>query len=168
MDRSAIIKELESNSIRKSAINLSTSYSNLRYWIKIHGINIKRDSENPYCRKCGDNNIDNFYKYDVDSGKLSLSCKKCNTESTIKRYQENKIAAINLFGGKCISCGYNKYAGALEFHHINPLDKDPNWEKIRSRKPHLIMNELGKCALLCKNCHAEIHAEMIIQTKEKK
>ena len=27
-------------------------------------------------------------------------------------------------GGKCEKCGYNKYLGALEFHHLNSEEKD--------------------------------------------
>ncbi len=30
---------------------------------------------------------------------------------------------IQKFGGKCVVCGYNKYAGALDFHHLDPKTK---------------------------------------------
>lgn len=32
--------------------------------------------------------------------------------------------AVQYKGGKCCVCGYNKYLGALEFHHLNPNEKD--------------------------------------------
>lgn len=58
----------------------------------------------------------------------------------------------------CNKCGYNKYGGALDFHHINPAKKERrimaiDW-KNRFKRP-LIINELKKCVLLCANCHRE-------------
>lgn len=65
-------------------------------------------------------------------------------------------------GGKCQCCGYNRYVGALEFHHINSEEKDfgisakgytRSWERVKE--------ELDKCILVCANCHREIHAGVI-------
>ena len=48
---------------------------------------------------------------------------------------------------------------ALDFHHINPEEKDfmlsdrnliLDWNEIKK--------ELDKCILVCSNCHREIHA----------
>lgn len=68
-----------------------------------------------------------------------------------------KQKAIEYKGGKCVLCGYSKYVGSLDFHHLNPQTKDfiissgncKSWEKIKK--------ELDKCVLICKNCHGEIH-----------
>jgi hypothetical protein len=32
--------------------------------------------------------------------------------------------AIAYKGGECSICGYNKCVAALEFHHLNPSEKD--------------------------------------------
>ena len=70
--------------------------------------------------------------------------------------------AIEYKGSKCCVCGYNKYFGALQFHHTNPQEKEfslskkgltRSWDKIKI--------ELDKCILVCANCHAEIHAGII-------
>ena len=74
-------------------------------------------------------------------------------------------------GGKCQRCGYNTYLGALDFHHINPDEKDFT---IGNRDYKLIdcIHEAEKCVLLCANCHREIHAglwdinEIIVKDKE--
>ncbi len=67
--------------------------------------------------------------------------------------------AVEYKGGKCQCCGYNTCIEALEFHHLNPEEKDfilsdrnlvTDWEQI---KP-----EIDKCILVCSNCHKEIHA----------
>lgn len=89
-------------------------------------------------------------------------CLKCQTESTQKRRDKVKYMAVAYKGGKCHICGYDKCIGALEFHHIDPNEKDfgissngytHSWEKITQ--------ELNKCVLLCANCHREVHAKLI-------
>ena len=62
---------------------------------------------------------------------------------------------------KCKKCGYDKCGASLEFHHINPEEKD---EKISSLMVHRydlnnsdIQAELKKCIVLCSNCHHEFH-----------
>ena len=97
--------------------------------------------------------------------------------SQIGRYKENpernkasvksrrvsfKLKAIEYKGGSCIICGYDKCPQAMDFHHLDPSQKDFNlnqrelgkaWDTIRS--------ELDKCVLLCANCHREVHADIV-------
>jgi len=77
----------------------------------------------------------------------------------IKRRQNLKKMSVEYKGGKCSLCGYNKCISALEFHHLNPNEKDfqisgksISWDKVK--------NELEKCILVCSNCHQEIHANL--------
>ncbi len=49
----------------------------------------------------------------------------------------------------CAVCGYDKYIGALDFHHIDPATKDGKVTTVE---------EARKCRLLCANCHREAHA----------
>ena len=65
--------------------------------------------------------------------------------------------AIAYKGGKCQLCGYAKFQGALDLHHINPKHKKfgigdkgytRSWERVKAG--------LDKCILLCANCHREI------------
>lgn len=76
-----------------------------------------------------------------------------------KRRKELKRKAVAYKGGACERCGYASCEAALSFHHLEPEHKDfaisadgstRSWDRIR--------NEIDKCALLCANCHAEIHA----------
>lgn len=69
-----------------------------------------------------------------------------------------KREAVKRLGGKCCKCGYNQYIGALQFHHLNPAEKEFNlaangnthsWKEF--------WTEVSKCILVCSNCHAEIH-----------
>jgi hypothetical protein len=73
-------------------------------------------------------------------------------------HKEKKKLLVALAGGKCVQCGYSKCFRALEFHHINPEDKE-----IKSfiHVPiEVAKAEIKKCILVCSNCHAEIHEEL--------
>lgn len=89
-------------------------------------------------------------------------CKKCATEAVQRRREKLKELAIEYKGGKCQCCGYNKYKGALEFHHLNPEEKDFGiGERGYTRSFEKVKEELDKCILVCSNCHKEIHAGII-------
>ena len=75
--------------------------------------------------------------------------------------QRRKENLINLFGGKCSLCGYNKCNGALEFHHINPNEKDFQLSSGNCHKMEDDIAEAKKCILVCANCHREIHSGLI-------
>lgn len=78
----------------------------------------------------------------------------------VERWIKIKKKAIEYKGGCCQRCGYNKYYGSLQFHHINPSEKDVSWTKLRLRSWDKIVFELDKCDILCANCHAEVHHEL--------
>jgi predicted HNH restriction endonuclease len=97
-----------------------------------------------------------FQRKSRKSGYQSM-CRSCFNEYTTERWRKRKIEAVEYMGGKCKECGYNKYLGALEFHHLDPSTKEANWNKIRLWEWSKIKNELDKCVLLCANCHREAH-----------
>lgn len=68
------------------------------------------------------------------------------------------MLAVDYKGGNCSICGYANCIGSLQFHHLDPSEKDFNishdghtksWDKIKT--------ELDKCILVCANCHGELH-----------
>ena len=88
--------------------------------------------------------------------------KSNNSKAVSNRRRKIKEMAIEYKGGKCIVCGYDRCIAALEFHHLNPEEKDfsiassgttKSWDRIK--------NELDKCICVCANCHREIHNEII-------
>lgn len=86
-------------------------------------------------------------------------CKKCAVEAVQKRRDKIKLLAIEYKGGKCIICNYNKCVQALEFHHLDPSQKEFGiGEKGYTRSWDRVKEELDKCILVCSNCHKEIHA----------
>lgn len=84
---------------------------------------------------------------------MSVASKK-NWRKKARRY-----LAI-AFGGKCTVCGYNKTISALDYHHINPEEKD-HLLCIAMRNGYAwskIVKEARKCTIVCCRCHREIHA----------
>ncbi len=79
-----------------------------------------------------------------------------------KRRRRIKELAVEYKGGKCQVCGYDKYQGALDLHHLNQAEKSfgigddgytRSWEKIKA--------EVDKCILVCANCHRELEGGII-------
>jgi hypothetical protein len=104
------------------------------------------------CSSCGESDPSKFY------GKQKIRCKSCHNKDCTPYKQGYKQQMVEYLGGKCIICGYSKYLGALQFHHKNPEEKDPNYTAMRNWSFERKKIELDKCVLLCANCHAEVHA----------
>lgn len=89
-------------------------------------------------------------------------CRKCRVEAVQRRRDKIKEKAVQYKGCKCCICGYNKYIGALEFHHLDPNQKDFGiGSKGYTRSFDKVKKELDKCICVCANCHREIHAGLI-------
>ncbi len=89
-------------------------------------------------------------------------CKKCSVEAVQRRRDKTKQILVEYKGGKCEICGYNKCISALEFHHINPDEKDFGiGQKGYTRSIDKNKAEVDKCLLVCSNCHREIHEGLI-------
>ena len=72
--------------------------------------------------------------------------------------QRRKINLVYVLGGKCCICGYNKCINALDFHHINPEEKEFELAQKHNIATEKALQEAKKCALLCSNCHREYHS----------
>lgn len=72
-----------------------------------------------------------------------------------------KQQSVDYKGGKCNICGYSRCIKALEFHHLDPSEKDFSLSVV-SKSFESIKPELDKCVLLCANCHREVHAGLIV------
>lgn len=139
---------LNNSSFTEIEKELNMTRSQVRYWIKKY--ELKRISK---CKYCGDV---------INSAKKSVCDKSsCRNKKYINRWKKIKIESINLLGGCCRVCGYNNYNGALEFHHVDPNEKDADWTIIKKRSEKRRIEELKKCVLLCSNCHKEVHAGII-------
>lgn len=71
--------------------------------------------------------------------------------------QRRRQLLIQVLGGKCALCGYSRCAASLEFHHINPDNKNYQLSSGRCHELEKDLEEAKKCILVCANCHREIH-----------
>ena len=81
-------------------------------------------------------------------------CQHCGETEYARRIKQ---WAVDYLGGKCQACGYDKYIGALQFHHRDPSQKRFRIGGAHQRTIESLRIELDKCDLLCANCHAELH-----------
>lgn len=93
---------------------------------------------------------------------LIIKPKQTNEEKIfkIKHYRifvKNQCIAYK--GGACQICGYNKCNRSLDFHHLNPKEKDFEISG-GTRSFKSLKKELDKCILVCRNCHGEIHEKL--------
>ena len=79
------------------------------------------------------------------------------TKTRNARRHQNRQRAIEMAGGCCIKCGYNKCVAALEFHHPDPSQKDGLMSRLWTKKWATIEQTIKVCQLLCANCHREKH-----------
>lgn len=87
----------------------------------------------------------------------SLNCK--NKFWVNKKRVNNKFKLIDMFGGKCQWCGYNKSRAALQFHHYEDNKDFAISFNGQTRSFDKLLEEAKKCILICANCHAEHHAK---------
>lgn len=134
------------------------------------------------CNRCGqEKSVTEFYRRSGTRHGLQPWCRQCSSDVGKKYYADHraerrysvkyarrrtkivgrKEAAVAYKGGCCTRCGYDRYVGALEFHHLDPMEKE--WQ-LGSRLPNgrweSLKAELDKCVLVCSNCHKEIHYEL--------
>lgn len=83
---------------------------------------------------------------------------KTNSENICNFVRNRKTNLISLFHSKCCICGFDKFQEALEFHHINPEEKEISLSANKMVSLERQINEAKKCILVCSNCHKGIHA----------
>ena len=158
-----LVKELslQKLSAKEIANKLGYSESYIQQLKKELGVKVRDLDKEIRCSTCGETDITKFY-----NSKQKTRCKKCTIESMKQRSQDFKTKLLNLYGdNKCQICGYNKCYQALEFHHLNPEEKEFNIAQMLRQSSTLnediMKKELEKCILVCSNCHREIHARCI-------
>lgn len=105
-------------------------------------------------RKC---KIHGWTDHAKRSEQNGFRCRKCASEAVTKRRKKVRRILVEEAGGACILCGYNRYLGSLDFHHIDPKQKNFGLSaKGFTRSLDKARIEASKCVLLCKNCHGEV------------
>lgn len=147
------------------------SITTIQYWLKKFDLKtnflsfkdkgIIEYGDTRCCPRCETNKpLIEFYSRRGKEGG-SVYCKQCTSNQALERQRALKEQLVNYKGGSCIRCGYDRYQGALEFHHIDPNEKDFTIAHLKlTTFNDKIKKELDKCILVCANCHREIHGEI--------
>lgn len=124
--------------------------------ITIGGCKNMQSNKEHICAKCKQ---PFFVKKNATTRKYCYNCVPEIAKSGAQQRKIYKKWGLKYKGSKCQCCGYNKCSEALEFHHIDPSQKDfsisdrdltLDWDTVKK--------ELDKCVLVCSNCHREIHS----------
>lgn len=160
----------ENLSIQEISTRTGKSKTSIRHWLKKYELKTAWSLQEKKQIKIGDTKmcyrcntvkpVDDFYRRRNNSEPSSY-CKPCSIINTIERQRLFKKQCIEYKGGKCERCSYNKCDAAMEFHHIDPSQKDFSISHIKLTKfCNKAKKELDKCILLCSNCHREVHFEL--------
>ncbi len=146
-------------SMRQMGEELECSQTTIKYWLNKHNLKTvhkqfnKKDVK-PLCRKCGTTKESEFYR-------SKYICKICSNKRVAELQRANRKRAREFLGNKCACCGFDKYKCALDFHHLDPNKKDPNFNSMGGWAWERTLEEIKKCILLCKNCHIALHCGLI-------
>ena len=144
--------------------------SKIPWRVEIDGV-IKNIRGRKFCLDCspwGERNTKDLTLSDDDRKKIEL---ERNRKKSLHYYYKNpgkqqkdrenrKRQLVEMLGGKCEKCGYDRCLAALQFHHRDPKEKKFSLSTVGMlRKLNMLVEEAKKCMLLCANCHCEHHNE---------
>jgi transposase len=164
-------------SIRELANELEVSPPTIRHWLGRYGLKttggllrrerraareaLSGERPNRVSMECHRHGTTEFWL----EGRGIYRCLRCRSEAVARRRRKVKAILVEEAGGRCRICGYDRYVGALEFHH---LDRET---KVFSLGTHGVTRSLAKareeaekCVLLCANCHAEVEGGVVEMT----
>lgn len=167
----------ENKSSYEIAKEVGKSQTTIKYWLKKHGLktnykmfntSVKIIDNHKICDYCNVNKpLTDYHVKNKKTNQLNNKCKVCFNNEANERLLKAKTMFVKYKGSCCSVCGYKKCIQALEFHHLNPEEKDfeisgynLNTKNVTTLDP-IIQKELDKCMLLCANCHREVHNNII-------
>jgi 5-methylcytosine-specific restriction endonuclease McrA len=160
--------------LREMATELGRTIASVRYWLARYAIErpgrrqlaeVDREAV-AAARQVGRRQVRGFCPRHGESDFVletrgRARCKMCRQEAVNRRRRNVKRILVEEAGGRCAICGYDKYVGALQFHHRDPSQKAFSLSATGvTRSLEKARAEARKCELLCANCHAEIEAGM--------
>lgn len=168
VERDTLVALIERGlSMRQIASEVGLSFAAIQYWLKKYELRSqplhysRRDAEKTpsIFRECPTHGWTDY----VRSGARGYyRCLACTAERVATRRRRLKEILVAEAGGRCAVCGYDAYAGALQFHHVDPSQKRFGLALGGlTRTLAEVRQEARKCVLLCGNCHAEVEAGLV-------
>lgn len=147
-------------SVRQIASELGRSATSVRHWLRRYVLETQPLSRTPHTadavmRECPRHG----WAVHARDNQGYVRCPRCRSERVVERRRKVKGILVAESGGACAMCGYEEYACALQFHHLDPAKK--RFEiggRGLTRALESLREEARKCVLLCANCHAAVEA----------
>jgi DNA-binding transcriptional ArsR family regulator len=159
----------EGLSTRQMAERLGLSQSTVRHWLGKHGLRTHRgrhaDSAgvrgvhpDRRLQECSRHGLTEFWL----EARGVYRCLRCRSEAVSRRRRRLKEILVAEAGGSCSICGYDRYVGALQFHHRDgAMKRFGVGARGLTRSLDAVRAEAAKCVLLCANCHSEAEAGIV-------
>ncbi len=118
-------------SIAEIAEKVGRSKATVRHWLRRYGLKTAGARRTGETRAAKDEGLHVIVLSCRNHGKTefvvssdgSYRCRRCRVESVSRRRRKMKRLVVAEAGGACCICGYRRYIGALEFHHVDPREK---------------------------------------------
>lgn len=150
--------------VRDMAEVMQRSPTTIRHWLRRHGLQSEPSARRARTAEAAANGE---REVELRCGRHGLTrharrsdgyrCLRCESERVTRWRRRVKRMLVEEAGGACVLCSYDRFPGALQFHHLDPATKSfalglagvtRSLERARA--------EARKCVLLCANCHAEV------------
>lgn len=161
----------EGMTIAEIAEKLESSKGTVRHWLRRYGLRTagaQRIERKRGAKEAGLAVIESvcpshgLTAFAVE-GRGYYRCKRCRAEGVSKRRRKLKEMLVAEAGGRCCVCGYNRYLGALQFHHVDRDSKELTISRNGvTQSIRALRREARKCILLCSNCHAEVEGGFVV------
>jgi transposase len=156
--------------LQEIADELDRSMSTVRHWLDRHGLVLarkrQRRAEFEAADRAGLNRADaecprhGMTEFIRRAG--GWRCRRCRSDGVASWRRRAKLRLVEEAGGACRICGYNRYLGALQFHHLDPALKEFALNRRGVTRAFAeLQAEARKCVLLCANCHAEVEGGVV-------
>jgi transposase len=154
---------------RQIAARLGFSQSTVRHWLRRHELRTQRSRRKDAGgvrgidapRKTMDCSRHGATDFWLDNRGI-YRCLRCRSEAVARRRRRLKEILVSEAGGRRSVCGYDRYIGALQFHHRDGAAKRFGVsERGLTRSLEAVRAEAAKCVLLCANCHSETEAGIV-------
>jgi transposase-like protein len=154
---------------REIAERLGFSQSTVRHWLRRHGLRTHR-AQRPHSNGTRGKDPDRKTMICARHGETLFwleargiyRCLRCRSEAVARRRRKLKAILVADAGGRCSLCGYDRYIGALQFHHRDGQTKEFGLaDRGLTRSLDAVREEARKCILLCANCHSEVEAGIV-------
>jgi len=156
--------------IAQIAAEVGRTTTTVRVWLKRHGLRTAASQHADVARDGRDAGKERMIMQCPSHGEVAFvlegrgyyRCTQCRQERVARRRRRIKEILVEESGGACCVCGYKRYLGALQFHHVDPEQKRLGLSRAGiTLSIATLRHEATKCVLVCSNCHAELEGGVI-------